>query len=175
MSETRLQIKLLGEPILRKKAAAVSEVGQRQRDILSQMAQAMYASSGIGLAAPQVGINECMIVADIGSGLYKLVNPKIVMKSGRQVLEEGCLSIPGVHVVLKRPEKIWVKYTDENNQVVEQVFSDLMARVFLHENDHLFGKMIVDYLSAREKLELKEKLDEIKEFNKNSAGSTERH
>ena len=171
----KLAIRLYGDECLRKKSTPVKEVGVSERMLIKSMLETMYFYKGIGLAAPQVGINQQIFVADNGQCPVVVVNPKIVKKTGSTTREEGCLSIPGVHVVLKRPEKIWVKYTDENNQVVEQVFSDLMARVFLHENDHLFGKMIVDYLSAREKLEFKEKLDEIKEFNKNSAGSTERH
>ncbi|MCX5701833.1 MAG: peptide deformylase, partial [Candidatus Omnitrophica bacterium] len=96
MKETALKIRLFGDPVLRKKAKAVNQVTEVHRNILSEMARLMYASSGIGLAAPQVGINERMIVADIGSGLYKLINPKIVKKEGHQILEEGCLSIPGI-------------------------------------------------------------------------------
>ena len=111
MKETELRIRLFGDPALRRKAKQISRLTQRHRDVLSKMAQLMYEQSGIGLAAPQVAISESMIVADVGSGLYKLVNPKVVQKEGTQALEEGCLSIPGICIKVKRAKKVKVKTT----------------------------------------------------------------
>lgn len=162
MKETALRIRLFGDPVLRKKANAVKHVTAAHRDILSKMAQAMYRDKGIGLAAPQVGINEAMIVADIGAGLYKLINPKILKKEGAQVMEEGCLSVPGVCIQVRRAKKIVVKAEDENSKPVTIEAEDLLARVFQHEIDHLKGKLIPDYASLFEKLRIKKKLKELK-------------
>jgi len=114
------------------------------------------------LAAPQLGIAEAMIVADIGSGLYKLVNPKILKKEGRQVLEEGCLSIPGLCIKVKRARKVVVAAQDEFAKPLTIEAQDLLACVLQHEIDHLKGKMIPDYASFFEKLKIKRKLAELK-------------
>ena len=105
MSEIELKIRTVGDPVLRKKAKKVVKVTTRHREMLSKMARLMYEASGVGLAAPQVGIDEAMIVVDIGKGLYKLINPKIVKKEGVQAMEEGCLSVPGVTVKVKRAKR----------------------------------------------------------------------
>ena len=122
------------------------------------MAKAMYDDSGIGLAAPQVGISAQLIVVDIGEGLYKLVNPKIVKSQGRQSISEGCLSVPGVCIKVKRAKQVWVQAQDENSLFIEIQAQDLFACVLQHEIDHLKGKLIVDYASLIEKLRIKRKL-----------------
>lgn len=162
MTTTELKVRLYGDPCLRKKSAVVKSVGPGERMLIKSMIATMHGHKGIGLAAPQVGINQRIFVADIGEGPYVFINPRIVRKSGSGVIEEGCLSIPGVTVNVKRALKVSVKYTDENDQEQERVFEDLMARVILHENDHLNGKLIVDYASLLEKKKLKKQLDEIK-------------
>ncbi len=162
MQETRLEIRLLGESVLRKKSRPVKKITPAYSDILSRMAQLMYANSGVGLAAPQVGINEAMIVVDIGSGLYKLINPRIVKKEGQQIIEEGCLSIPGVCIKVKRAKKVLLQAQDESANAVKIEAEDLLACVFQHEIDHLKGKLIVDYASLLEKLKIKRKLAQIK-------------
>lgn len=162
MTETALRIRLFGDSALRKKAKPVKFVTEAQRDILSHMAKLMYADSGVGLAASQIGINESMIVVDIGSGLYKLINPKIIKKEGWQALEEGCLSIPGVCIKIKRAKKILVEALDEFAKPINIEAEDLLACVFQHEIDHLKGKLIVDYASFFEKLKIIKRLEELK-------------
>ncbi len=157
-----LKIKLFGDPALRKKVKPVKEVTFLHRDTLSGMAQLMYAESGIGLAASQVGVNESMIVVDIGTGLYKLINPKIVEKEGYQVMEEGCLSVPGVCIKVKRARKVVIKAQDEDSKPVTIEAEDLLACVFQHEIDHLNGKLIIDHASLFDKLKIKKKLKELK-------------
>jgi peptide deformylase len=157
-----LKIKLFGDPALRKKVKPVKEVTFLHRDTLSGMAQLMYAESGIGLAASQVGVNESMIVVDIGTGLYKLINPKIVEKGGYQVMEEGCLSVPGVCIKVKRARKVVIKAQDEDSKPVTIEAEDLLACVFQHEIDHLNGKLIIDHASLFDKLKIKKKLKELK-------------
>lgn len=162
MDETALKIRLFGEPILRKKATSVKKITSVQRDILSEMARIMYAQSGIGLAAPQVGINEAMIVADCGGGLYKLINPEIIKKEGYQVMEEGCLSVPGVCIKVRRNRKVVIKAQDQDSKPVTIEAQDLLAQVFQHEVDHLKGRLIVDYVSFFQRLRIKQKLEELK-------------
>ena len=162
MSETKLRIRLFGNPALRKGAKPVKQVTAEYRDILSKMARLMYEASGIGLAAPQGGINESMIVVDIGSGLYKLVNPRIVKRSGAQVREEGCLSVPGVCIKVKRAKKVFLAALDELGGPLTIEAQDLLACVFQHEIDHLKGRLIVDYASFFEKLRIARKIKELK-------------
>ena len=158
MLETRLKIKLFGDPVLRKKAKPISRVSAEHREILNLMAKSMYEDSGIGLAAPQVGISVQLIVVDIGEGLYKLVNPRIIKRQGKQTIREGCLSVPGVCIKVKRAKTVWVDALDELNQQVKFVAQDLFSCVLQHEIDHLKGKMIVDYAPLLEKLRIKKKL-----------------
>jgi peptide deformylase len=167
MKETSLRIRLLGDPCLRKRASCVKRITDRHRDILSGMSQLMYAASGVGLAAPQVGINEAMIVVDIGFGLYKLINPKILEKEGTQVNQEGCLSVPGVCVKVKRAENILVEAEGLETKKIIFEADGLFACVLQHEIEHLKGKLIVDYVSFMEKLKLKRKLEEVKKKSKN--------
>lgn len=162
MQETESRIRLFGEPVLRKAATPLKQVTPVHRDILSKMARAMYAESGVGLAAPQIGISETMFVADIGNGLYKLINPKIVQKEGSQIMEEGCLSVPGICIKVRRARKVLIQAEDEDAKPLTIEAEGLLARVFQHEIDHLKGKLIIDYASLLEKLRIKNKLKELK-------------
>ena len=156
-----LKIRLYGDPCLRKKSVPVKEAGSVERILIQAMIETMLKNKGVGLAAPQVGINQRIFVADIGEGPIAVINPKIVKKTGAMTMQEGCLSIPGVTVAVKRAKSIVVKYIDENNREIERRFDDLLARVILHETDHLDGKLIVDYASLSEKRKLKEKLKDL--------------
>lgn len=150
------------DPVLRKKAKPAGEAAAHYRGILSEMAQLMYSSSGIGLAGPQVGLSESLIVADIGKGLYKLINPKIIKKEGAQSMEEGCLSIPGVCIKIKRAEKVVVSALDEYGKPLTVEAEGLLACVFQHEIDHLSGKLIIDRASFFEKIKIKKILEALK-------------
>jgi peptide deformylase len=166
MKKTALRIKIVGDPVLRKKAKRVETVTDRHRQILNEMATVMRNSRGIGLAGPQVGINDSLIVVDVGSGLYKLINPCITAKEGEQIVEEGCLSVPGVYVKMKRAQRVVVEGIDENAQPQKIVADDLLACVFQHEIDHLHGRLICDYVSVKKKIEIE---CMIKEYLKNKA------
>lgn len=167
MIKTASRIRVFGDPVLRKKAQPVKEITQVERDILSQMSGVMYESLGIGLAAPQIGISSAMIVVDIGHGLYKLINPKIIKREGRQVMDEGCLSVPGVCIGVKRAQKVVIQAQDENGKAISLEAEDLLACVFQHEIDHLNGKLIVDYASFLEKIKAKKKLEALKRKSEN--------
>ncbi len=155
-------IRLYGDPCLRKKSTPLKLITDKTRHLIQSMILIMHEHKGIGLAAPQLGVNERFIVVDIGEGPIVLVNPEVTTTEGLAELEEGCLSIPGIVVNVKRPQKISVRYLDQNNKKIEKSCEDLLARVILHEIDHLNGKLIIDYLSFREKLKLRKQLKDIK-------------
>lgn len=159
----QLKIRLYGDPCLRRKSAPVKDVGPAERMLIEAMLKTMYENKGIGLAAPQVGVNQQIFVYDVGDGPEAIINPKIIKKWGAVTMEEGCLSIPGVVVDVRRPEEILLRYLNADNQVVEKECVELVARVVQHETDHLNGKLIVDHAKLGEKLKLREKLKEINE------------
>ncbi len=163
----KLNIRLYGDPVLRKKALPVTTVGPGERILIKALWVAMYENKGVGLAAPQVGISQQIFVADVGEGPVAIINPKILKKSSSsEKMEEGCLSIPDVKLNVRRAKEILVQYIDENNQRVERRFTELMARVFQHENDHLQGKLITDYATLAQKTRLRKKLSDIKNLAK---------
>ena len=145
-------------PILRKKALPVKNIGEEEQKLFLHMAKVMYEKNGIGLAANQIGIDKQMLVADVGGGLVKLANPVILKKSGRDVMEEGCLSVPDISVKVKRAKKITIEALDENGNRVKINADGLFAKVLQHEIDHLCGILIMDHLGWYKKLFLKNKL-----------------
>ncbi|MFH0877559.1 MAG: peptide deformylase [Candidatus Omnitrophota bacterium] len=159
---TKLKIRYYGEPVLRKRAGALKSVGEHERSILDQMLELMRLAGGVGLAAPQVGISRQMLVVDVGEGGVCLVNPRILKKSGSDVREEGCLSLPGVYILVKRAKKILVSTINENNERVSFWATDLLARAIQHEMDHLRGRLIVDYAGLLQKLKLRKQLSALK-------------
>ena len=154
----KLQVRTYGDVCLRQKAEPVKEVGIAERMLIQSMIETMYEEKGVGLAAPQVGVNQQIFVMDIGDGPVTVINPKVLRKNGTVVMEEGCLSVPELVVNIRRPAVISVQYLNEDNQLVEKQYDELLARVFLHEQDHLSGKMIVDYAGWRQKLNLRKKV-----------------
>lgn len=164
MKKITLKIRICGDPVLSEVAKPVLKITANHREILSAMSRLMYEVSGVGLAAVQVGIPEAFFVADIGSGLYKLVNPRIIKQEGIQVMEEGCLSVPGVSVEVKRAKKITLEALDESGKPVLIEAEDLLARVFQHETDHLNGMLILDHVPELERQKLKKKMENFKEI-----------
>ncbi len=151
-----LTIRKYPDIVLRKKCQLLDGVGSSEQKLLDDMAMTMYATRGIGLAAPQVGISKSIAVVDAGKGLIKMINPKVLSKRGSSELEEGCLSVPQKCVNVKRAEEILVSYIDENARKCERSFRGLTARVVQHEIDHLNGKLIIDYLPWYKKMFIKE-------------------
>lgn len=139
-----LPIKMVGEAVLRRKATKLERVDAPLARLLEDMVETMYAANGIGLAGPQVGVSQRILVIDIGDGPLKVVNPRIVEQHGRASGPEGCLSIPGLVGEVERHEKIVVKALDESGQNVVHEADGLLAVVFQHEIDHLDGKLFVD-------------------------------
>lgn len=141
----RRKICLDGDEILRKKCREVTIVDDKIRMILDDMADTMYATpNGAGLAANQVGILKRLVVIDMGDGLIKLVNPKIIAKSGKQECVEGCLSFPNRFGKTIRPQTVTVQALDENGEEIILTGEGDMAKAFCHELDHLDGIVFVD-------------------------------
>ena len=147
-----MEIKRFPDPALRRKGEYVKSIGNDERRALADMAETMYLKGGVGLAAVQVGIQRNMVVIDIGAGLIKMVNPVILKREGSETEEEGCLSVPEECVNVKRSKKIVVDYLNEEGQAIRLPAEGLLARVIQHEIDHLFGKLIVDYLNPLKKI-----------------------
>ena len=146
------KIRLIGDPVLREKTNVVTHFNDKLRDIADQMIEFMHIEDGIGLAAPQVGLRDSIIVVDISpieeeEHPRAFINPQIVSAEGESVIEEGCLSIPGVREDVKRPESIQLVYQDVNGKRYEKEYDGWLARVLQHEIDHLNGILFVDLIS----------------------------
>ena len=150
-----MEIKKYPDKILREASCAVEKIAEREMRLFEDMFSVMHNSSGIGLAAPQVGTNQRLIVADIDGQLLKLANPEVIKAEGKDKMEEGCLSVPGVLVNIERPYEVVVKGLNEKGEAVEIKARGLLARVLLHEIDHLNGKLIIDYMNFLEKVKFK--------------------
>lgn len=134
-----------GNEILRKKSKEVSVVDDKIRTLLDDLVETMYENDGVGLAAPQVGILKRAVVIDVEDGnVYKMVNPKIIKRSGEQIGQEGCLSVPETKGIVRRPMNVTVEYTDENGKQVILDAEDILARCICHEVDHLDGILFTD-------------------------------
>ncbi len=137
-------IREMGDEVLTKKCREIKEVTPRIKELIGDMLDTMYEANGVGLAAPQVGILKRLVVIDIGEGPIVLINPVIVETDGSQTGEEGCLSLPGKSGVVTRPNYVKVRAYDENMQEFEAEGTELLARAFCHEIDHLDGHMYVE-------------------------------
>jgi len=153
-----LKIRLYGDPCLEAKSKTVKHVGPVERMLISAMFETMIACRGVGLAAPQVGINEQIFVVDTGKEIFAAINPRIIKSAGSEMMEEGCLSIPRVLVDIKRAKNVWVEFTDIENRLMRAQLNGLTARVFLHEYDHLQGKLILDYLSSKDRTRIESQM-----------------
>ena len=142
-----LDIRVLGDPILRKATAPVKEITADTVRLIDDMFETMYLAGGIGLAAPQVGRTERITVVHVDEHKFTLINPEVVDTSGNDRSEEGCLSIPEIYGDVDRALTVTVRALDENGQTREITASGLLARCMLHEIDHLDGKLFIDYLS----------------------------
>ncbi|SDH61013.1 peptide deformylase [Fervidobacterium changbaicum] len=161
-----VKVRILGDPILRKKAQPVNDFAQ-VRAILEEFKMTMYAEDGVGLAAPQVGLSLRFFGMDDGSGFKMVVNPEIIEHSDEKELgEEGCLSIPGVFADVWRFKWVRVRYQDEHGTYHEELLEGYPARIFQHEYDHLDGVLFIDHLDTKTRTALSQQLKKIMEERK---------
>jgi peptide deformylase len=159
-------IRILGDPVLRKKAQRVVDFSQI-RAILEEFKLTMYQEDGVGLAAPQVGLSLRFFGMDDGSEFKMVVNPEILERSEEKELgEEGCLSIPGVFADVERHRWIKVRYQDEHGVYHEELLEGYSARIFQHEYDHLDGVLFIDHLDSKTRTALAQQLKKIMEENR---------
>ena len=159
-----LEIKEYGEPVLREKAIPVKRITPEILNLIKGMAETMYTDSGVGLAAPQVGVSKRIILVDgEEDGLIVLINPMIIQSEGEVVEEEGCLSVPGIYSKVKRSSKVTVKALNENGDSIEITKEGLTARALQHEIDHLDGILFVDRIGRMERQVLLNKLKKKKQ------------
>ena len=141
----KLQIRKVGDEALRKVCRPVDTITPRVLTLLDDMVETMRAANGVGLAAPQVGILRRIAVIEVEPGeVYELINPKIIAYAGEQNDQEGCLSIPGRWGITKRPMHVTVRAINRHGEEFEVSGSELLARAFCHELDHLDGKLYID-------------------------------
>ena len=144
-------IRFIGDDLLRKKSKVVGEINERIIELLEDMAETMYESQGVGLAAPQVGVLRRVAVIDVGEGLVELINPEIIEASGEQTDMEGCLSVPEYVGTVTRPQKVTVKAQNRKGEEFVLEAEDFFARAVCHELDHLDGVLFVDEAEEIEK------------------------
>ncbi|MGI6449904.1 MAG: peptide deformylase [Desulfitobacteriia bacterium] len=138
------QIVRMGDSILKEKAQEVSKITPNIHKLLDNMAETMYEAKGVGLAAPQIGIPKRVVVIDTGEGLFELVNPVILEKTGEEVDQEGCLSIPNLVGDVRRAKRVVAQALNRQGEMIEYEVEGLLARAFQHEIDHLNGILFVD-------------------------------
>lgn len=147
------EIRVFGDPVLRKVADDVTEIDGSLVELANDMLTTMYEEPGIGLAAPQIGISKRFFVYDLGddTGPKALVNPVIAESDGEWLYEEGCLSVPGLHWEILRPKQIHVVGYDLDGNEVSLEADELLSRLIQHEFDHLDGILLVDHLEGDER------------------------
>ncbi len=136
-------IRKMGDPVLKSKCSPVKTIDESLERLIQDMADTMYDAPGVGLAAPQIGVNKKVVVYDVGEGLQVLLNPEIIEEGEEEEGAEGCLSVPGEERAIKRATWIKVRGLNRRGEKVEKEFSGFSARVLQHEIDHLQGKLIV--------------------------------
>lgn len=139
------KILTIGDETLTKKCKKVEAFDKRLHELLDDMKETMYTAEGVGLAAIQIGILRRVVVIDVGEGIIELVNPEIIEQSEKTIVaQEGCLSVPGQFGDVERPETVKVRAQDRNGRSFEKTGSELLARAFCHEIEHLDGRLFVD-------------------------------
>ena len=150
------------DPRLRNKAKPVTEVDDTIRALVDDMFETMYQAPGIGLAAPQVNVSKRVIVIDISEDRNAplcLINPEIVQQEGIEIMEEGCLSVPGIYEPVERAQQIRVRALGRDGKRLDMQVDDILAVCIQHEIDHLEGKLFVDYLSELKRQRIRKKLE----------------
>ena len=160
---------LYPDAVLRQQSQEVKNIDGKVHKLIRAMQEIMYKYKGIGLAAPQVGYLQRIIIADTGDGLLTLINPELIQQEGKEQMEEGCLSLPDIHVNVSRNVSILVRGWDINGKQRQLELMGLMARVVQHEIDHLNGRLIIDYANTIARLKMAEQLEKLKKMFKFNA------
>jgi len=156
-----------GNPVLEREADDVLEFDTPElHKFIEDMFESMYAAKGVGLAAPQIGFGRKIAVIDVSNGENPddkliLINPKVVKIEGKQVGEEGCLSIPTFREQVRRGKRVTIHARDAKGQEFEKTGEDLLARAFQHEIDHLYGRLYITHISALKRDLMKRKIKKL--------------
>jgi peptide deformylase len=155
-----------GDPVLEKRAEPVTLFDAELKKLVDDMFESMYAAHGVGLAAPQIGISKRLAVIDVTfkedpDAKLVLANPEIIHTEGRHTQNEGCLSIPEFRESVTRPRKVTIRAQDLNGTFYEKTGEELLARAFLHETDHLNGKLYISHISALKRDLMKRKIRKL--------------
>ena len=156
MNELRLRV--FPDPVLRDKTEPVTLFDESLKDLVADMVRIMHTEDGVGLAAPQVGVHLKLAVVFYGGVLHVIINPCVTSSEGEQSGEEGCLSFPDIFGTVGRPEKITLTSLDADGREVTTEASGFLARAFLHEMDHLEGKLLIDHFSPLKRSMVRKKL-----------------
>jgi peptide deformylase len=159
-------IVLYGDPVLRDKAQPVEKIDREIKDLVADMIATLTKAKGLGLAAPQVGAEKRIFIIDISAielteSMRVFINPEILETSGEVLMEEGCLSFPGIYQKIVRPEKVKIRATDIDGKEFTMRADGMLARAILHEYDHLEGKLFIDYFSPLSRALVSGKLKRI--------------
>lgn len=161
-----LDIRTYGDPVLRKQAEPIVEIDGTIEQLVQDMVQTMYEDNGAGLAAPQVGVSQRIIVVDMSLGqdldhAMPLINPQIVEAEGEEMMEEGCLSLPDIYENVVRAQEIAVEYQNLTGEAQRMQCDGLPARIIQHESDHLDGVLFIDRISLLKRQLLRSKLKKL--------------
>jgi peptide deformylase len=168
-------IRRFGDPVLKTKAAAVTDIDGKAVRLVDDMIVTLHDSdNGLALAAPQIGVQKQVVVWDFGEEPEVVFNPEIVESDGEWVYEEGCLSIPGLYVEIVRPKNVLVRGVDLDGNVVEWEADELMARMFQHELDHLNGVLMFDRMTDDQRREAMAEWRRLQEAPPEPAGAPRR-
>jgi len=162
-------IVVYGDPVLREKAQKIKEIDRDVKELVSDMIATLENQRGLGLAAPQVGVSLRVFIIDLSAiditeTVKVFINPEIISTSGEVVMEEGCLSFPGIFQKINRPEYAKVKAIDLDGNEFTLEASGMLARAIQHENDHLNGVLFIDHFSSLSRTLLQGKLKKLKKL-----------
>lgn len=161
------KIVLYGDPVLRTKSEPVEKITPELRRFIAEMFNTLKRAKGLGLSAPQVGVNRRFFILDLSSASLDyeqmtLINPEIVSTAGEQLGEEGCLSFPGLYLDISRPSQVVCRFTTLDGKIETIAAEKIVARAILHETDHLDGKLFIDYVDPVDREMIAGKLKKIK-------------
>jgi len=155
-------IRVIGDPVLTQRASEVQDIDGKLIQLIDEMFDVMYKAPGIGLAAPQIGVQKRLFVFDSDDEPGVLINPVIEESDDTWVFNEGCLSIPGLYFEIERPKRVLISGMDHDGGEIQREVDELQARMFQHELDHLDGTLMVDHLTEAQRKAAKKHLLDLR-------------